>query len=322
MIYYCLNRDQWPSSLNKMYKICHISKQGFHKYYERRNRHGEEQEYLIDLIRQIRKDHPTMCCRAMYYKINPVFMGRDRFESLCRAHGFTAKRKRSGRRTTDSTGVRRFDNLMTDLELTWIDQVWSSDITYFEIDGSYSYLTFIIDNYSRRILGYNISNRLLTKQTTIPALEMALKTRKRKVPAGVIFHSDGGGQYYDKDFLSLTKKFRMRNSMCEYAYQNGKAERVNGVIKNNYLRHWSISNLKNLVRAVDRAVRLYNEDKPHFCLDRMTPVAFEEKILKLNMQNKSTMTESSDAIGQINRASSPCLSEQNKSQNHDISSAI
>lgn len=305
MIHYYVNRDQWPSSMNKMYEVCHISKQGFHQYLHRNRRHAEEQEDIIELIRQIRKDHPTMCCRAMYYKINPVFMGRDRFEALCRAHGFTSTRKRSRRTTTDSRGVKRFDNLMTDLKLNSVDQAWSSDITYYEIDGSFYYLTFILDCHSRRILGHNVSSRLMTKHTTLPSLTMALKTRKRKIRPGVIFHSDGGGQYYDKNFLALTQRFGMRNSMCEFAYQNGKAERVNGVIKNNYLKHWKIRTLKDLIRSVDRAVRLYNEDKPHSSLARMTPVAFEQKLTTLKLQNKSTMKESVDIKLQINKGIEP-----------------
>jgi len=321
MIYYYLNREEWPSSLNEMYDVCGITKQGFCQYFNRHKRHAEEQVYLIDIIRQIRKDHPTMCCRYMYFKINPSSMGRDRFEALCRAHGFTIHKRRSKRRTTDSNGVVRFDNLVEGLDLDSVDQVWSSDITYFEIDNSFYYLTFILDCYSRKILGYSVSNRLLTEQTTLPALRMALKNRNWEIPSGVIFHSDGGGQYYEKKFLELTNKYAMKNSMCEYAYQNGKAERINGVIKNNYLKHWNIQSLNKLTNAVDRAVGLYNEDKPHISLDRMTPNEYEKSLHKLATRNKSKMKESFDAKNQINRASSPDLSEQNKSQNHDVISA-
>lgn len=69
---------------------------------------------------------------------------------------------------------------------------------------------------------------------------MALKRRKHYIPEDMIFHSDGGGQYYDKAFLKLTEAYKMSNSMCAYAYENGKAERINGVIKNNYLVHRNI----------------------------------------------------------------------------------
>ncbi len=211
-------------------------------------------------------------------------MGRDRFEALCKAHGFTVKSKRSGRRTTDSSGVVRFDNLTVDLKLTNVNQLWSSDITYFELYNVFYYLTFIIDCYSRRILGHHVSSRLLTEHTTLPALNKAIRKRNHEIPSGIIFHSDGGGQYYDHAFLELTKKYRFRNSMCEFAYQNGKAERVNGVIKNNYLRHWEIEDLAQLTKQVDRAVRLYNGDKPHSSLERKTPMEFEKQLVNLQCE--------------------------------------
>jgi transposase InsO family protein len=261
-----------------MYTAIGYSKQAIHQYIGRSNRYKEEVFHLIELIRQIRDDHPTMCCRAMYYKINPSYIGRDRFEAICRDFGFTSKRRKAKHKTTDSSGVKRFDNLLNDQVLTDIDQAWSSDITYYEIDGSFYYITFILDCYSRRILGYNVSNRLLTQHTTLPSMRMAVKTRNNQVKQGIIFHSDGGGQYYADEFLSFTEQYHFQNSMCKHAYENGKAERVNGVIKNNYLKHWNINNLSQLVKSVDRAVNLYNEDKPHSSLQRLTPIEFENKL--------------------------------------------
>ena len=231
---------------------------------------------LIKIIIQVRQDHPRMCCRHMYYKINPLYIGRDRFEALCKKHGFEVGITRSFTRTTDSRGVVRFPNLIDQLKVQRINQVWSSDITYFDIQGVFYYITFILDHYSRRILGFTVSSRLQTEHTTLPALIMAIKTRG-KIPTGIIFHSDGGGQYYDQHFLTLTSRYQFNNSMCEMAYENGKSERLNGIIKNNYLRSWDISNLAELTQGVDRAVRLYNTEKPHSGLGRMTPCEFEQK---------------------------------------------
>lgn len=180
-------------------------------------------------------------------------------------------------RTTNSNGVTRFDNLLIDKEITAINQVWVSDITYFELDGTFCYLTFIIDSFSRRIIGHNTSTRLLTQQTTLPSIKRALKTRKNQNLDGLIFHSDGGGQYYDKDFLAITRENFITNSMCEYAWENGKAERINGVIKNNYLKHRVIRTFDELVKEVDRSVQLYNQEKPHIGLQRKTPIQFENE---------------------------------------------
>lgn len=283
-MYFHQHRSDYSFSLNKMYDSIGYSKQALHQYIGRSNRYKEEVFHLVELIRQIREDHPTMCCRAMYYKINPSYIGRDKFEALCRSFGFTAKRSKAKHKTTDSCGVVRFDNLLNDKILTNKDEAWSSDITYFEINGIFYYITFILDCYSRRILGYNVSSRLLTEHTTLPALQMAVKTRKGKIQPGIIFHSDGGGQYYADMFLKFTSYYMFRNSMCKHAYENGKAERVNGVIKNNYLKHRNINNLSDLVKEVDRAVNLYNEDKPHSSLHRMTPIEFENKLTNLSLK--------------------------------------
>jgi len=237
---------------------------------------------LLKIIYEIRQDHPTMGVRDMYYKIKPEKMGRDAFERLCKNFDLMSSTPKSFRRTTDSSGVIRFDNLIKSTRLTHIDQVWQSDITYYEVNGKYYYITFIIDAYSRRIIGHHTSDRLHTEQTTLPALILALKTRNNRNLQGLIFHSDGGGQYYDKNFLALTSKFKINNSMCEYAWENGKAERINGVIKNNYLRHKNIRSFKDLVLKVDQSVNLYNYDKPHIALNRLPPISFEKNMLHSN----------------------------------------
>ncbi len=255
---------------------------------------SETQGYLSKLIAEIRLDHPTLSCRAMYYKINPTGMGRDKFEQFCYQAGFMIESKSKFIRTTNNFGVIRFENLLEKATLTNINQAFSSDITYFEIDEIFYFITFILDCFSRRILGYAASNSLTTEQTTLPALQMAIKTRKNKLPLGIIFHSDGGGQYYDKEFIKLTTMFGFKNSMCEMAYQNGKAERVNGIIKNNYLKHKIINNFDDLVKILDHTVSLYNNERPHKSLNYKTPMLFEKELLNLQQQNKPTMIESFD----------------------------
>lgn len=268
--------------MNVLYMSIGISKQSFHQKEDRWLKLKSEQEQLLLIIYQIRTDHPTMGSRDMYYKLHPQCMGRDAFERFCKEQNLTVGGVKNFRNTTDSSGVIRFDNLLTDLVVTGVNQVWQSDITYFEIAGIFYYITFIIDSFSRRIVGHQTSKRLTTEQTTLPALEMAIKLRKKEGlnVNGLIFHSDGGGQYYAKKFLNLTKEYEFKNSMCSYAWENGKAERINGVIKNNYLIHRAIKDFKELQKEVDRSVQLYNSDKPHINLQRKTPIEFEKKYIR------------------------------------------
>lgn len=261
--------------MNSLYSSIGITKQAFHQQLNRDCLKEQERANLLPIVNQIRQDHPTMGCRDMYYKLGVAHMGRDAFERFCKDEGLMVVRFRNWRRTTDSSGVVRFDNLLVGLEIKHVNQVWQSDITYFDVQGKFYYITFIIDAYSRRIVGHSTSRRLLTSQTTLPALRMALKLRDGLDLTGLIFHSDGGGQYYEKDFLQLTGRYSLVNSMCEYAWENGKAERINGVIKNNYLIHRIIKSFEDLQKEVDRSVQLYNFEKPHIGLQRKTPVNFE-----------------------------------------------
>ncbi len=267
--------------MNGLYKSLNISKQSFHQMMDRKRKVNSEQRQIVLLIYQIRQDHPTMGIRDMYYKLRPQTMGRDRFEEFCLLEGLTVERAKNWRKTTDSSGVVRFDNLLKNMKLTSINQAWQSDITYFEVNGIFYYITLIEDSFSRRILGYSVSKRLTTEQTTLPALKMAIRLRisENITIVGVIFHSDGGGQYYDKEFLRITSKSGIVNSMCEYPWENGKAERLNGVVKNNYLIHRNIKNFEQLKKEVDRTVSLYNKEKPHIELGRKSPCDFEKDYL-------------------------------------------
>lgn len=296
-----------------------VSKQAVHKALNKELKEHELRANLELMIKQIRQDHPTMSLRSMFYMIRPKNLGRDKFEAWTKEMGYMVERRSWRVNTTDSSGVIRFDNLLVGLRITELNQVWSSDITYYQVGDRFYYLCFIIDCHSRRILGHSVSEDLSTAETSIPSLKMAIRVR-RQVKEGVVFHSDGGGQYYCKEFLKLTGLHKMHNSMCEAAYENGQAERVNGTIKNNYLRYWSIESFADLKRSVDRAVRLYNHEKPHKSLKYLTPIEYEKQIT-LALQTKSKTTKSLDAKEQIRGALSPVLSVQTKSQIRNVLSA-
>lgn len=260
---------------------------------------------IVHIVYQVRKDHPTMGIRDIYYKVRPSGIGRDHFEAICRSEGLMILRPVNWTKTTDSRGVIRFEDLTKNLAVTGVNQLWQSDITYFELGGRFYYLTFIQDAYSKRIVGYSVSKTLQTEHTTLPALMMAVRTRKGMNIYGVIFHSDGGGQYYSRALLLYTKRKGIVNSMCQYPWDNGMAERLNGVIKNNYLKYYNIKTYEQLEKSVDRIVSLYNHEKPHSKLKRKTPIGFEQNIVNLYQQTKPRVTESFDAKHQSGGAFSP-----------------
>jgi len=264
-----------------MYSIAGISKQGFHQWLDRYLRALDEQQQLHFLVKEIRQDHPKLSARQMYFMLQPKTMGRDHFEKFCFENGYKVEQKRKFNKTTDSRGVKRFDNLLLTLvELTGINQLWVSDITYFRIAERFYYLTFITDIFNREIVGHNASDSLLTTQTTIPALKMAIRKRSLKKANHLIFHSDGGGQYYSHEFTDLTHDFNIQNSMGKTVYENPHAERVNGTIKNEYLYEYNPRNFQELVTLLTKAVRMYNQFRPHSSLDRHSPADFRRLIDK------------------------------------------
>jgi putative transposase len=256
-----------------------MTKQSFHQMLKRRRYKFEEQEQLIPLINEIRQDHPRMAARDIYLKLQPSCMGRDQFERFCMDTGYRIKQLRNFRVTTNSLGVTRFANMIKDLEVTRVNQVFVSDITYFDLGSDTRYLTFIMDLYNREIVGYSESDNLRTESTTLPALHRLIKERGSSNLKGAIIHSDGGGQYYCNEFKTLTKSLGMINSMTEEkVYENSHAERLNGIIKNNYLYPYGPTNIKSLRKLLDKAVYMYNTGKPHKALGKLTPKEFKDTI--------------------------------------------
>jgi len=256
-----------------------MTKQSFHQMLKRRRYKNEEQEQLIPLINEIRRDHPRMAARDIYVKLQPSCMGRDQFERFCMDSGYRIKQLRNFRVTTNSLGVTRFPNMIKDLEVTRVNQIFVSDITYFDLGSDTHYLTFIMDLYNREIVGYSESDNLRTESTTLPALHRLIKERGRSNLKGAIIHSDGGGQYYCNEFKTLTKSLGMINSMTEEkVYENSHAERLNGIIKNNYLYPYGPTNIASLKKLLAKAVLMYNTGKPHKALGKLTPKSFKETI--------------------------------------------
>ena len=246
---------------------------------KRRQYKFEEQEQLILLINEIRRDHPRMSARDVYLKLQPSCMGRDQFERFCMDSGYRIKKLRNFRVTTNSLGVTRFPNMIKDIEVTRVNQVFVSDITYYEIGSATYYLTFIMDLYNREIVGWSASDNLRTENTTLPALHRVITERGRANLKGAILHSDGGGQYYCNEFKTLTKELKMINSMTEEkVYENSHAERLNGVIKNNYLYPYGPTNMTSLKRLLEKAILMYNTGKPHKALGKLTPSKFKSTI--------------------------------------------
>ena len=291
--------------MNGLYEIAAISKQAHHQHMIRRAVKTVQSDAILTLVKELREEHPAMGCRKMFYALQPASWGRDRFEALLLSQGFRVKYAPNYVRTTESQRKYVFPNLTLGLKLTDVNQLWATDITYYSLGEYFCYLTFIEDVYSRRILGYQASDSLRA-EANIRALKMAFSTRKQHVFPGLIHHSDRGRQFIDLDYLELINKGKIILSMCEQAWENPFSERINGIIKNEYLKHISINNLKELKQRLKCAVDSYNYRRPHWSLpNKLSPVNFEKYLLTLDIQQRPMVKLYSEDKAGIEVASKP-----------------
>lgn len=278
--------------MSHLYLAALVKKQSFHQMLKRRETQLDQAEQVLVLVNRIRQDHPCMGVREIYLKLSPQGMGRDKFEQFCFEHGYRVKKQKNFRITTDSRGVTRFPNLIKGIEVTAVTQVLVSDITYYEMLGKFYYITLIMDLFNREIVGFSASKSLRTEDTTLPALLLVKKNCGQAALEGAIIHSDGGGQYYCNEFKKLTKKLKMTNSMTEESvYENAHAERINGTIKNSYLYCYAPATFEELQKKLKKAVYMYNHEKPHRALNKMTPVQYRTAS-SVDIENNSSQAQS------------------------------
>jgi transposase InsO family protein len=208
-------------------------------------------------------------------------MGRDALFTLLAINGLLVKRHRRRCITTWSKHwLRKWPNLIKELKLTGINQLWVSDITYWKVAGKHLYISLITDAYSHKIVGYHLAETLESIET-IKAMKMALKQLPSTLTQSLIHHSDRGVQYCCDEYVKLLQDNNIRISMTENGdpLENAIAERVNGILKNEYLYHHQLNNKDQAGKQLDISVKLYNEQRPHFSIGLLTPELVHSKNL-------------------------------------------
>jgi len=211
-----------------------------------------EANFIVERVMKIRKDHPKMGGRKLYYIINPLMeseginLGRDKFFDVVSKYNLLIKRRiRSIRTTYSNHWLRKYSNLVKDKKVYFPNEVWVSDITYWHIGDRFLYITFIMDVYSKKVLGFSVSDGMKT-QDILPAFEMALLNKKGP-SMSLIHHSDRGCQYCSSEYIEILKREKIKISMTESGdpLDNPFAERINGIIKTEYLSNLNIKKQVN-----------------------------------------------------------------------------
>jgi len=275
--------------MEMLHCVAEIKQQDYFRQQKRQIKQTFIETRSIEMVKAIRERHPAMGARPMFHALKITSMGINRFERLVSESGLGIERKKLWIKTTNSNhNYFKYSNLANGLELNGINQLWVSDITYW-IDGqTHYYLLFIMDVYSRRILGYTASQNMYTINN-LKALESSFQIRLANWFGQLMHHSDKGSQYCSLGYVKALKKAKITISMAGNSLENPYAERLNGIIKNNYLRYFDTSSFAKLSKSLDRAVWLYNNEKPHSELVNMSPVNFEKMLLQQNINERKTM---------------------------------
>lgn len=268
--------------MTQLYKYVGITRQAIDQYCRRQDAFDNSVLCLLSEVEELRKEHPGCGVEKMYFSLNPDFIGRDRFIELFMDLGFRLKKRINYKRTTYSV-TSKYKNLIKGLSVSAPSIVWQSDITYYDVNDKFYYVVFIIDVYTKIIVGYNVSDNMRAT-ANVKALEMALANYK----APLIHHSDRGGQYIYNEYITLLRDNKCKISMSKSSQDNAYAERINRTIKEEYLDHWKPVDFKQLKYYTQRAVDHYNNKRIHNSLNRMIPEAFSQNWKKQKKENRRT----------------------------------
>lgn len=282
--------------MTALYRTAGISKQA-HLSYIKRHQQRQDKFLMLQLrLDDERSKHPAMSLKKLYKRMSPQFIGRDLFIAYCQEHGYETILPRKTHSSRPLSEKAPYPNRCVDLVLIDINQLWVSDITYFKIGNVFFYIVLIMDVYSRRILGYNASANMFA-QANFKALQMALKQRNIvHYKDRLIHHSDKGSQYKSLLYVEHLRDKGILVSMGNCCFDNAHMESLNGILKNEYLKHRPIHSAQDLVKFLKQDVRLYNEERPHGSLGKRTPVEFERYICNIPLEERTRLPIFADKV--------------------------
>ncbi len=270
------------TSLKHACKLLGITRQAIYQREARGHRRAIELAPVKAMVLDIRRFMPRVGGKKLYFLLKPKFiekgikLGRDNFFSYLKNEGLLVKPKRCYTKTTHSKHwMKKHPNLLKEFKPTAPEEVFVSDITYVQSEQGVHYLSLVTDAFSRKIMGYELSDEMKATDV-VKALKMTVSNRQYQSRA--VHHSDRGLQYCSEVYQSALKESDIRASMTDGydCYQNALAERINGILKQEFLLY-PCSNIDELKRLVEESVFIYNEMRPHLSLAMKTPNQVHKK---------------------------------------------
>ena len=254
-----------------------LKRDAYYKYKARSDKRLKLEQQIISIVKKKRKSLPREGVRKLTKSLDIDFnkanikVGRDTLFNVLRKHNMLTLRKKTSARTTNSYHrFYKYNNIIKDVKVIRPNQVWVSDITYIRTIKGFCYLALITDMHSRKIVGYDLSDSLELKGC-VRALNKAIYQAKNI--NGLIHHSDRGIQYCSNVYTKILKRNNINISMTEenHCYENAIAERVNGILKDEFYLDQTFDSIAHAKRATKNAINLYNEIRLHLSLDYKTP---------------------------------------------------
>jgi transposase InsO family protein len=253
-----------------------ISRQVYYRSINNRNKGLVKAEKVISLVKEIRTRMPRLGARKLYNilydQLEIIKVGRDKFFRILSANHLLVKPTRSYRKTTNTHHrFKKHKDLVSNLKPERPEQIWVSDITYLGGRRKELYLALVTDAYSKKIVGFNLSNSL-NASGAISALKMGIKERIYSNEQ-LIHHSDKGIQYCCEEYQNVLKNNRILCSMTQNydPYSNAIAERVNGIIKGEFQLEEIDCEFDVMQKIVKQSIEIYNNERPHFSCNYFTP---------------------------------------------------
>jgi len=276
-------RQTKQETLSKICSLYDLKRDAYYKYIKRFAIKQSKEKQVIQMVNHRRKILPRVGCRKLQFHLRDEFLkadlkiGRDKLFQILRANNLLVRPKRASCRTTNLYHhFHKYKNLIKDFTPTGINQVWVTDITYIRTVNGFCYLALVTDLYSRKIMGYDTSDSL-ELLGALRALKMSIRNADNL--KRLIHHSDRGVQYCSYAYTGELIKSAIKISMTEenHCYENAVAERVNGILKDEFYLDQTFFSTLHAKIAVKNAVKLYNNERLHLSLDYKTPNSVYKK---------------------------------------------
>lgn len=303
-------KDNNPKvSLIRFCRLLGLTRQSYYQHFWQEELISIEHELVLQRVLEIRENHRHIGTRKLYEMLQPFLLehqikiGRDALFDLLASNYLLVRRKKRKVRTTDSYHrFKKYPNLIRDFIPQKSNQLWVSDITYWKISNGFVYISFITDAYSRKIVGYHVAQTMEAVET-IEALKMAISgfLNEPDYPFQLTHHSDRGMQYCSDMYVRLLKSNNIKISMTENGdpLENAIAERINGIIKEEYLNDYSVDTIEQARELLSAVVKLYNNERPHQSIGFLTPNQVHKKNIKTEKLWKNYYQKNTIIVNQL-----------------------